>query len=243
MTNFVKYPFLLYKNEKNWVPPLINDELASMDKDKNPVFKNAEARFFIAYKNDKPVGRIASIVNRTEIEEQGKPKMRFGWFDVIDDIEVTKALLGKIQEIGKENNLEWMEGPVGFSNMEKAGMLIEGFDYMNTMITWYNFPYYKEHFEQLGFKKAEEWVEYIIDVPEILPEKVHRFSQIIMERYNLKVVGFRNTKEILPYVNGMFDLLNKTYGKLSTFVPIKQYQIDHFNSILLSLHSLIQPKK
>lgn len=228
MTNFVKFPFVLYKNEKNWVPPLINDELASMDKDKNPVFKNAEARFFMAFDGKKPVGRIAGIVNHTEINEQGKSKMRFGWYDAIDDVEVTKALLNKVKEIGAEHGLEWMEGPVGFSNMEKAGLLIQGFEYMNTMITWYNFPYYQRHFEELGFTKAEEWVEYIINIPETLPEKVHKFSQIIKERYKLKIVAFKNTKEILPYVDGMFDLLNKTYGSLSTFVPIKQYQIDHY---------------
>lgn len=230
LKKFVKYPFLLYKNEPNWVPPIIADELDSMDHTKNPVFKNAEARYFMAYKGDKPVGRICAIINHIEVKEQGKPKMRFGWFDVIDDIEVTKALLHKVSEIGKAHDLEYMEGPVGFSNMEKAGLLIKGFEYLNTMITWYNFPYYKDHFEQLGFEKASEWVEFKIkiDPAEKQNPKVKKFADIIAKRYELKMLEFKSSEEIKPHVNEMFGLLNKTYDKLPTFVPIQQYQIDHY---------------
>ncbi|AEE20818.1 GNAT family N-acetyltransferase [Dokdonia sp. 4H-3-7-5] len=235
LKQFVKFPFSLYKNEPKWVPPIVADELDSMDPAKNPVFKNATARYFLAFakaKNGKEeiVGRICAIINDIEIKEQGKPKMRFGWFDAIDDIEVTKALLAKVTEIGKENNLEFIEGPVGFSNMEKAGLLIEGYEYMNTMITWYNFPYYKDHFEQLGFEKAAEWVEFKIqiDPPEAQNPKVKKFADIIAKRYELSPLEFKTSADVKPYVNEMFGLLNKTYDKLSTFVPIQQYQIDHY---------------
>ncbi|MEP0265157.1 GTP cyclohydrolase [Dokdonia sp.] len=230
LKQFVKYPFLLYKDEPNWVAPIIADELDSMDPAKNPVFKNAEARYFIAYIQDKPVGRICAIINHIEVKEQGKPKMRFGWFDTINDIEVTKALLNKVSEIGKSHNLEFIEGPVGFSNMEKAGLLVEGFDYLNTMITWYNYAYYKDHFEQLGFETAAEWVEFKIkiDPPEKQNPKVKKFADIIAKRYDLTPLQFRTSDEIKPYVDEMFGLLNKTYDKLSTFVPIQQYQIDHY---------------
>lgn len=230
MKAFVKFPFSLYKNEKNWVPPLTNDELESMDRDKNPVFRNAKAWFFLAYRQEKPVGRIAVIINDIEVNDQDKPKVRFGWFDVIDDIEVTKAMLNKVAEIGKKNDLQWMEGPVGFSNMERAGLLIEGFQYLNTMITSYNYPYYQEHFEKLGFEKAAEWVEFKIQIPpaEESREKVKKFAQIIKQRYELEVIHFSSSKEIIPYVDDMFGLLNKTYNGLSTFVPIQQYQIDHY---------------
>ena len=235
LKQFVKFPFSLYKNEPNWVPPIVADELDSMDPAKNPVFKNAEARYFLAFakaKNGKEevVGRICAIINDIEIKEQGKPKMRFGWFDTIDDIEVTKALLAKVTEIGKENNLEFIEGPVGFSNMEKAGLLVEGYEYMNTMITWYNFPYYKDHFEQLGFEKAAEWVEFKIqiDPPETQNPKIKKFADIIAKRYDLSPLEFKTSADVKPYVNEMFGLLNKTYDKLSTFVPIQQYQIDHY---------------
>ncbi len=235
LKQFVKFPFTLYKNEPNWVPPLVADELESMDPAKNPVFKNAEAHYFLAFAkaddgSTKTVGRICAIINHIEIKEQGKPKMRFGWFDVVDDIEVTKALLAKVSEIGLENKLEYIEGPVGFSNMEKAGILIKGFEHKNTMITWYNFPYYKDHFEKLGFEKAAEWVEFKIqiDPPEKQNPKVKKFADIIAKRYELSPLEFKSSSDVKPYVDEMFELLNKTYNTLSTFVPIQQYQIDHY---------------
>ena len=138
LKRFVKFPFSLYKDSPYWVPPIIKDEMESFDKDKNPVFKTAEAKFFLAYKDNKIVGRVAAIINWLEVKEQGLKKMRFGWFDFVDDLEVSKALLDKVGEIGKENQLEYMEGPVGFSNLDKVGVLTEGFDHIGNMITWYN---------------------------------------------------------------------------------------------------------
>lgn len=228
--DFVMFPFELYKDCEYWVPPIINEEIDAMDKNKNPVFKNAEAEFYLAYKENKIVGRIAAIVNWVEIEEQKKNKLRFGWYDTIDDINVSKALMDKVLEFGKSRNLEFVDGPVGFSNMDKAGLLIEGYDELNTMITWYHYPYQKEHLNKLGFSKLAEWVEYKIKIfsAEEAPEKVKKFSKIIQERYNLKVVNFKSTKEIIPYVDKMFELLNVTYSNLQTYVTIKQYQIDFY---------------
>ena len=150
---FVKFPFKLYKNNKFWVPPIIKDELETFDATINPVFKHAEARYFVAIKNNKIVGRVAAIINFTELNDQKLKKMRFGWFDFIDDLEVSKLLLNKVEEIGKQNNLEFMEGPVGFSNLDKVGVLTEGFTHIGTMITWYNHAYYKNHFEKLFSSK------------------------------------------------------------------------------------------
>lgn len=228
LKQFVTFPFTLYKDSPYWVPPLIKDEMETLDTEKNPVFKNAEAWYFLAKKDGKIAGRIAVIINHVEIEEQQKKKVRFGWFDVIDDIKVTEALLEKVFEIGREHQLEYAEGPVGFSNMEKAGILTMGFEEMNTMITWYHYPYYAEHFEKLGFEKQATWVEYKMHIPPSIKEKVAKFSRIVRERYGLSVIRFKNKKEILPYVDKMFDLLNKTYDKLQTFVPIQQYQIDYY---------------
>ncbi|MEZ4857852.1 MAG: GNAT family N-acetyltransferase [Flavobacteriaceae bacterium] len=228
LKQFVTFPFQLYKNNPYWVPPLIKDELETLDKSKNPVFKNAEAHYFLAQKNGTIAGRIAVIINHLEVNEIGKKKVRFGWFDVVDDIEVTKALLEKVFELGKAHNLDYAEGPVGFSNMEKAGVLTKGFEEMNTMITWYHHPYYASHFEQLGFEKQATWVEFQLTIPPQAFEKVKKFSKIIRERYHLTVIRFKNKKEILPYVDEMFDLLNKTYNTLQTFVPIQQYQIDYY---------------
>ena len=228
--DFVMFPFELYKDCEYWVPPIINEEIDAMDTNKNPVFKNAEAEFYLAYKDNKIVGRIAAIVNWVEIEEQKKNKLRFGWYDTIDDINVSKALMDKVLEFGKSRKLEFVDGPVGFSNMDKAGLLIEGYDELNTMITWYHYPYQKEHLNKLGFSKLAEWVEYKIKIfsAEEAPEKVKKFSKIIQERYNLKVVNFKSTKEIIPYVDKMFELLNVTYSNLQTYVTIKQYQIDFY---------------
>jgi len=225
---FIKFPMDLYKDNMNYVPPFINEEKETLDVSKNPVFKDAEAHYFIAEKDNKVVGRVAAIINWQEVNKQHKKKMRFGWFDMIDDIEVTKALLDKVEAIGKENNLEFIEGPVGFSNLEKAGMLTKGFDKLATMVGLYNDPYYPEHLEKLGFEKANEWVEFELNVPNELPEKVIKFNKIVRERYRLRELKFTKTSEIIPYVEDMFDLLDKTYSELDTYVPIADYQIEYY---------------
>ena len=227
---FVKFPFSLYKDCKYWVPPLTNDELETLDKANNPVFKNAEAEYFLAYKDNQIVGRIAAIVNWIEVKEQNKNKVRFGWYDVIDDIEVSRKLVQAVIDFGKKRELSFIEGPVGFSNMDKAGLLTHGYDELNTMITWYHNPYQKEHLKQLKMKKLAEWVEYRIQIfdEDKAPQKVKKFSELIMKRYKLKPLNFKSTKEVIPYIDEMFDLLNKTYNTLQTFVPIQKYQVDHY---------------
>ena len=227
---FVKFPFILYKNNPFWVPPIINEEVETIDHKINPVYQNSSAQFFLAYKKEKIVGRIAAIVNWIEIEELKKNKVRFGWYDVIDDIAVSKLLLEQVVCFGKEHKLDHIEGPVGFSNLDKAGLLIKGFDEPSTMITIYNYPYYATHLKELGFSLLAQWVEYEIKITnfENSPEKVKRFSSVIMERFNLKVLDFKNKKEIIPYIDQMFNLLDETYNKLQTFVPIQNYQIEHY---------------
>jgi hypothetical protein len=233
LIQFIEFPFTLYKNNKYWVPPLIKDELKSFDK-QNPIFETAQAQFFLAYKKDIIVGRIAAIINWIETKDQKKLKMRFGWFDVIDDIEVTKALIDTVAEIGKANNLKYMEGPVGFSNMDKAGMLTDGFDQLATMIGIYNHDYYPEHLKKLGFTKESEWHEYKIEFKNIHMDKFGPLSELIEKRYHLKALTFKSSKAILPYVDEMFGLLNKSYAELETFVPIQQFQIDHYKEKYIS---------
>ncbi|CAM1357887.1 conserved hypothetical protein [Tenacibaculum sediminilitoris] len=234
MKQFVKFPFSLYKNNKYWVPPIIKDELESFDKDKNPVFEYAKAYFYIALKENKIVGRVIAIINTYEIEKQHIKKMRFGWFDTIDDIEVSKALLGKVAEIGRENNLEYLEGPIGFNNLDKTGVLIKGFDHIGTMITWYNHPYYADHLEQLGFKKEKEYIESTFSFSNVDIKKYSKASSIIQKRYNLTPLNFTSTDKIMPYVDEMFDLFSKAYSKLSTYVPISKEQIAYFKKKYIS---------
>ncbi|MEP3791981.1 MAG: GTP cyclohydrolase, partial [Gilvibacter sp.] len=228
LIKFVRFPFSIYKNSPYWVPPLIKDELETLNEKKNPVFNNADATYFLAYKDGKIAGRIAVIINHLEIEQQGKKKVRFGWLDMIDDIEVTRALLEEAFVIGRQHGLEYAEGPVGFGNMEKAGILTDGFEELNTMITWYHHPYYAQHMAELGFHKQATWVEFRLSIPKEGREKVKKFSKIVKQRYKLEVIRFKNKKEILPYVDQMFGLLNNTYNSLQTFVPIQQYQIDYY---------------
>ena len=235
LETFVHFPFELYKSNPNWVPPIVKEELEMLDKEVNPVFNNALAHYFLAYNEGKIVGRIAAFINWIEVKELKKQKVRFGWFDAIDDPNVTEKLLEKVIAVGKEHQMKAIEGPMGFSNMDKAGMLIKGFEELNTMITWYNAPYYAEHLEKLHYKIKAEWVEYEIKISPFQdsPEKVKRFSQLIIERYQLKILEFRSHKEILPYVDQMFHLLGKTYDKLQTYVPIQDYQIQHYKERFL----------
>jgi len=227
-STFVTFPSKLYKNNKYFVPSIIKEELNAIIPEENPVYNNADAAFYLAYKNNEVVGRIAAIVNWIEIKEQKKSKVRFGWFDVIDDVEVTKKLIDTVIEFGRVHQLETIEGPVGFSNMDKAGLLTKGFDELNTMITWYNAPYYKKHLLALDFEEAATWVEFKIDIPTETRPKVVKVAKIIQDRYKLHIVKFKKNKEILPHVDRMFELLNKTYNELQTFVPIQPYQIEHY---------------
>jgi hypothetical protein len=231
---FIKFPFELYKNNHYWVPPIINEELASFDKTVNPVFKHAEARFFVALKNNKIVGRVAAIINFTEINQQKIRKMRFGWFDFIDDFEVSKMLLKKVEEIGVQNKLEFMEGPVGFSNLDKVGVLTEGFNHIGTMITWYNHSYYKNHFEKLGFHKEKEYNESKFPFKNVKPEFFIKASSLIKKRYQLEAIRFKKTKDIMPYVDKMFNLFNESYASLPSFVPISDVEVAYFKKKYIS---------
>ena len=235
LKKFVMFPHTLYKDSKYWVAPIIKEELEVLNKETNPVFNNAIAHYFLAYLDGEIVGRIAALINWIEVKDLKKKKVRFGWFDFIDDKNVSKALLEKVIEIGKSNNLEFIEGPVGFSNMDKAGMLIKGFEKKNTMITMYNYSYYQDHMKDHGYSKLAEWVEYELKIANYddSPEKIKKFSDLILKRYNLKKLNFTSTEQIVPYVDQMFYLLGKTYDKLQTFVPIQEYQIDYYKNRFL----------
>lgn len=228
LKQFVKFPFSLYKGNPYWVPPIIKDELDSFDKSKNPVFKDADAWFFMAYKDGKIVGRVAAIINWLEVNEQGIKKMRFGWFDFVDDKAVSKALLDKVAEIGKANNLEYMEGPVGFSNLDKVGVLIDGFDHIGTMITWYNHPYYQSHYEAYGMVKEKGYLENKFLFSAAHPSLFTKANELVKRRYKLRPLNFTKSEEIMPWVDKMFDLFNASYAKLSSFVKITDIQKEFF---------------
>ena len=230
LKKFIQFSFELYKDNPYWIPPLINDELETFDKTKNPAFHSAEAHFYLAYKDNKIVGKTVAIINWDEVNQLGKKKVRFGWFDVIDDVEVTKALLEKVYELGRKNNLEYVEGPMGFSNLDKVGVLTEGFEEIGTMITWYNHPYYATHFEQLGYVTEKEYLENKFPFANVKLEHFDKAQELIKRRYQLRPINFKKTKEVLPYVDKMFDLFNESYAKLSSFVAITDIQKEYFKN-------------
>lgn len=231
---FIKFPFKMYKDNPYWVPPIISDELESFNKTKNPVFEHAGARYFVALKDGDIVGRIAVILNYTEINQQKIRKIRFGWFDFIDDFKVSEALLSKVEEIGKLHELNFMEGPMGFSNLDKVGVLTEGFNELGTMITWYNHAYYKNHFERLGFTIEKEFLENRFPFSNVKTDYFIKASELIKKRYQLHSINFKKTKDIFPYIDKMFDLFNESYASLSSFVPISNVQKEYFKKKYLS---------
>lgn len=228
LKKFVTFPFSLYKNNPYWVPPLISDEVESFDSSINPVFEHADARFFLAYENSKIVGRIAVIINHVEINQQNIKKIRFGWIDFVDNPEVSRALLNKVEEIGREQKLEFMEGPVGFSNMDKVGILTEGYDSIGTMVTWYNYPYYVDHMEANGLRPEKKFIESYFYTKNASAQRFERMAEVIKKRYQLTSVNFKNSKEVMPYVEEIFKLFNESYERLSSFVPISDKQVAYF---------------
>ena len=225
---FIKFPMELYKGNPYYVPPLINEEKSIWVKEENPALQYSEAAQFLAYRGKNIVGRIAVMINHKEEKELGIRKVRFGWLDFIDDIEVSKSLINTAIEYAKSKGISKIEGPMGFTNLDKAGMLTKGFDKLATMIGIYNFDYYPKHMEQLGLVKEKEWVEFEINFPDTLPDKVEKFSNLIAEKYELELVKFKSKKDILPLVEPMFKLLDDTYKHLSTYTPITQEQIKHY---------------
>jgi hypothetical protein len=225
---FIKFPMELYKGNPYYVPPLINEEKSIWMKEENPALQYSEAAQFLAYKGENIVGRIAVMINHKEEKELGIRKVRFGWVDFINDIEVSKSLINTAIEYAKSKGISKIEGPMGFTNLDKAGMLTKGFDKLATMIGIYNFDYYPKHMELLGLVKEKEWVEFEINFPDTLPDKVEKFSRLIAEKYELELVKFKAKKDILPLVDSMFKLLDDTYKNLSTYTPITEEQIKHY---------------
>ena len=224
---FVDLPFQIYKNNDCWVPSIKKNELKSFDPS-NDIFKTVDAKFLLAYKENRVVGRVVAIINWTEVKELNKSKVRFGWLDYEDDIEVLKALLQEVEQFGKQHQLDYMDGPMGFSNMDKAGMLTEGFDYPATMIGIYNHQYYYDHIKQLGFLPEAEWLEYAFRFDSIDIEKARKLQSIIEKRYGVSTYQFKSINDLMPHVDEMFGLLNRTYAELQSFVPIEQFQIEHY---------------
>lgn len=239
LKTFIHFNYELYKNNPYSVPDLYDDMLNTFSPQKNAAFEFCEADYFLAYKDNKVVGRVAAIINRRANETWNKKEVRFGWIDFTDDLEVSSALLKQVEEWGKERGMEAMVGPLGFTDMDAEGMLIEGYDQLSTMSTIYNYPYYPKHLEQLGFEKEADWVEFKLTVPDKLPDKFVRISEIILQKYKLKIKKIKRI-EIKKgnYGQKIFDLINEAYAPLYGYSQMTQGQIDQYIKMYLPLIDL-----
>lgn len=229
LKTFVRFANKLYKGHKYYVPSMPLDDLNTLNKNHNAAFDFCEAEYFLAYKDEKLVGRIAAIINNKANEAWNVNQVRFGWFDFIDDIEVSKALLDAVTAFGKSRGMNQIVGPLGFTDFDPEGMLVDGFDRLSTMALIYNHPYYPEHMTKLGYEKETGWVEYRLTLPDEVPERHLRVAEFVSERYGLKVV--KKTKSQVNkerYGQKIFSLLNEAYKGLYGFSLLSEKQIDQF---------------
>ncbi|MBD5371420.1 MAG: N-acetyltransferase [Bacteroides sp.] len=239
LRKFTEFQLDLYKGNHYFVPPLISDDVDTLSPDRNPAFEFCEADCFMAYRDGKPVGRIAAIINRQVNESAGHKAARFGFVDFIDDKEVSGALLARVEEWAREKGMEKVIGPLSFTDLDKEGCLIEGFDQLSTMATIYNYPYYSEHFEHHGYTKESDWVEFLMEVPAEVPEKHLRIGEIVKKKFGLKVVKFKSRKKIKDqYGRALFHLINDAYKDLYQFSKLSERQIDKYIDDYLGLLDL-----
>lgn len=232
---YVQFGIDLYKGNDCFVPPIVFDEIDTLLLEKNPAFDFCSAQSFMAYRDGKPVGRITAIINDAVNQRTGEKTMRFGWVDFIDDNEVVDALFKAAEEWGRNQGMTTIVGPLGFTDMDHEGMLVEGYDEMGTMATIYNYPYYPTHMERMGYAKEAGWVEFRIAIPEAVPDKYQRIADIVRKKFNLHTVKFTSRKKLKEkYGQALFDLINEAYDKLYGFSPLTQRQIDYYIGMYLS---------
>lgn len=230
LKRFIRFNYEFYKDNPYSVPDLYDDMLNTFSPKKNAAFEFCEADCFLALRDGKIVGRVAAIINRRANEKWNRKTVRFGWIDFIDDMEVSTALIDTVKQWGKERGMTEIEGPLGFTDMDAEGMLVEGFDQLSTMATIYNYPYYPQHMERLGLSKSADWVEMKIYVPDAIPEKHRRISEIIARRYNLHIRKLKSKKEVRQsgVAHDIFRLINDAYTPLFGYSRMTERQIDQY---------------
>ncbi len=230
LKRFIRFNYEFYKDNPYSVPDLYDDMLNTFSPKKNAAFEFCEADYFLALRDGKIVGRVAAIINRRANETWNRKTVRFGWIDFIDDMEVSTALIDTVKQWGKERGMTEIEGPLGFTDMDAEGMLVEGFDQLSTMATIYNYPYYPQHMGRLGLSKSADWVEMKIYVPDAIPEKHRRISDIIAKRYNLHIRKLKSKKEVRQsgVAHDIFRLINDAYTPLFGYSRMTERQIDQY---------------
>ena len=229
LKRFVRFNYELYKDNEYFVPELFEETMDTLRKDRNAAFEFCEADYFLAYRDGKIVGRIAAIINPHANEKWGCKAARFGWVDFIDDNEVVDALFSTAEEWARERGMTEIQGPLGFTDFDPEGMLVDGFDRISTLALIYNHPYYPEHMKKLGYTKETGWVEYRLTIPEEVPERLERLSEVVLNRYNLKLIK-KTSSQIKKenYGQKVFNLINQTYCKLYGYSLLSEKQIDAY---------------
>lgn len=239
LKKFIQYQIDLYKGNPYYIPPLISDEIDTLDANVNPAFDHCEAAYFMAYRDGKAVGRIAAMINRQINEKENSRQARFGFVDFIDDAEVSKALFDAAEKWAKDKGMNNIVGPLGFTDLDNEGMLIDGFEELGTMATIYNYPYYPKHLERLGYRKEVDWLEFLMDVPKEIPEKHSRIADIVKRKFNLRVAKFTSRKELKEkYGHALFELINEAYDDLYGYSRLTKRQIDYYIKIYLGMLNL-----
>ncbi|MDR0831221.1 MAG: N-acetyltransferase, partial [Prevotellaceae bacterium] len=229
LKKFVKFGTDLYEGNPYFCPPLVFDEMNTFNPKKNPVHEFSQHVMYLAFKDDKIVGRICGIINEKANEAWNVKRLRFGWFDFIDDLEVSKTLLDAVKKWGKERGMEEMNGPVGFTDFDHQGLLIRGFEYNAPMASLYNYEYYQKHFEAYGLQKDADWIEYRVFIPEKVPDKMVRVANIVQEKYKLKVAKVRSAKELVKRFGYTFlDVIDEAYKPLYNYQPLTDKQKKYY---------------
>lgn len=228
LKKFVQFGIDLYEGNEYYVPPLVYDEIATLNSAKNPAFEHCDASYFLAYRDGQIVGRIGVFINYKSNEGWKQRHARFGFVDFIDDKEVADALFGAAESWARFRGMEKIHGPMGFTDLDHEGMLIDGFDQISTLSTIYNYPYYVDHMERMGYIKDQDWVEFLITIPQEMPERLMRAAEIVKKRSGLMVKHLENKRDVYPYARDIFKLINKSYKGLYGFVELTDKQIDYY---------------
>jgi hypothetical protein len=229
LKEFIRFPEKIYCEEPHWVPAMMFDELNTLRKDKNPAFEFCEAEYWTAWKDGKIAGRIAGIINRRYVEKWGNRYARFGWIDFIEDFEVAKALVGTVEEWSRSKGMAGLHGPLGFTDLDREGMLVEGFGEQATFATIYNYAYYPDYMERLGYRKDVDWIEFQLTTPPSIPEKVLRVNELISQRTGVRIYEWKTKKEIITkFGKQIFDLLDAAYSELYGVTPLSEKQVQSY---------------
>ncbi|WP_298550064.1 GTP cyclohydrolase [uncultured Algibacter sp.] len=228
LNTFIKFYISLYTDNSNIAFPLDFDERSTLTVGKNPAHKICESAYWLAYKGDKVVGRIGAIINSNELKNSDSKIGRFGFFDFIDDFDVSQALMQTATNWLKEKNMAQVHGPFGFTDLDRQGMLVKGFDRLSTMATLYNYEYYPKHIEKFGFEKSVDWVEYTFKINPEVPEKIQKISKYVQRKYGLRPLEIKTKKELKQYIPDLFSLINDTYKDLYGYTTLNKEQIEYY---------------